>query len=434
MKLLIKNPEGRYIINGEVKLQGAKNAMLNNLLLPLLTNDECIFENVPRINDVLTNLKYLESLGAAVQWITDSSIKIRCSQIKYKDLDSQTAYRTTGSKYFVPFMVHRFGKFITGPSGGDKLGSRAFADYAESLSFFGISYEQIEPSLYKFWKSSDPLGSEHNLKFPSLGLTINSIFAALTCGSDITITNSCLEAEIDNTIDIINQMGGDVQRIAPDSIIVRKKNLYKGGVFRNMSDRNVAVSYAMFALVTQGKITLTNFSNVKMEAFYHFLDQINCKYLTNGDSLFIDAANINKDSQRIKAYMYPEIHSDWQPLIAPLLIGQTGTSYIEEFLFPSRLEYWMELSKMGAKFEFDTNNSTRFTLNGDRHAVYIYGPSVLKGASVRAIDLRAGMCLIIASLNAKGDTLIENAEEIYRGYDKIDMVLRALGVSIELIN
>lgn len=433
MIFVIKNPTGVYKINGTIKLQGAKNSMLNNLLLPLLTDEECIFENVPKINDVLTNLRYLESLGANIKWINSSTLRIQCNDISYKNLDAAISFKTTGSKYFIPFMVHRFGEFTTGPSGGDQLGSRAFEDYAESLSLFGISYQKIDDRLYKFLKSKPENYSDHHLKFPSLGLTINSIFASLNSDRDITIHNSCQEAEIDNTIGLINQMGGNVKRGDNGTIFVKCKQKYVGGTFRNMSDRNVAVSYSMLAVITKGSLKIENFDNLKMDAFYKFLSEINCAYTVIKDSLVIDATKINSTPQSIKAYMYPDIHSDWQPLIAPFLTQQEGISYIEEYLFPFRLGYWLELEKLGASYEYDYSNKTRFEKDANPHAVHINGSQELQGAKVKAIDLRAGMALIIASLITKGNTTIENAEEIYRGYDKIDEILTTLGIDIEVI-
>lgn len=350
MNFIINNPNGRVNIDGEIWLQGAKNSMLNNLLLPLLTTEECIFTNVPKINDVLTNLSYLELLGARIKWLGDSGLSIQCGEIKYQHLDASVAFKTTGSKYFIPFMVHRFGEFITGPSGGDQLGSRAFEDYAESLRLFGIGYVKLTQGSYKFFQTEEGEGADHYLKFPSLGLTINSIFASVNGNKDITIHNSCQEAEIDNTIQIINEMGGDVKRDDTGKIFVKSKQHYKGGTFRNMSDRNASVSYTMTAIITKGKVSINNFDNAKMDAFFQFLNNINCNYTLSDSTLTIDATNINTDPQKIRAYMYPDIHSDWQPLIAPFLAQQTGISYIEEFLFPYRLGYWNELAKNGSLF------------------------------------------------------------------------------------
>lgn len=432
MILTIRNKNGSYKIDGTVYLQGAKNSMLNNLLLPLLTEELCVFKNVPQIEDIATNINYLKSLGAIVEWYDESTLAIQCNNIIYRDFETSAAFKTTGSKYFIPFMVHRFGEFITGPSGGDQLGSRHFADYADSLSIFGILYERISNEKYRFYKKGnnyiESKDNNHYLKFPSLGLTINSIFSCINADIDFTIHNTCQEPEIDNTIDLINQMGGSIARGGKGEIIIKGKRNYKGGVFRNMSDRNVAVSFAMLAVISKGKMKITNFDDAKMGAFYSFLDLINCGFQVNGDCLEINAEEINSTPVRLKAYMYPDIHSDWQPLIAPLLTSQYGTSYVEEYLFPFRLGYWKELEKLGAIYEFDYSNKTRFPDDNNPHAVYVHGPQKLNGNIVKAIDLRGGMSLIIASLVTKGSTIIENAEEIFRGYDKIDIVLRDLGI------
>lgn len=199
-----------------------------------------------------------------------------------------------------------------------------------------------------------------------------------------------------------------------------------------MSDRNAAVTYTVMALITRSNLKIENYDDVKMEAFYKFLDEIGAKYELQNRELFV----IGKLSHPLKpiainAFLYPEFHSDWQPLVAPLLTQIEGKSYLEEKLFSDRLRYWLELEKMGAKFEFDYGIETRFKDNNP-HAVRINRKSNLSGAEVYARDLRGGVALVTASLVAKGKTVIHNAEEILRGYENLVDTLNRLSVNIEI--
>lgn len=429
MRYLVNNPKGTISINGSMYLQGAKNSMLNNLCLPLLTNDECIIENVPRIKDIETNLSVLQQINAKVIWIDNNTVSITCDDITNMPLSTITSIKTTGSKFFIPLMVGRFGEYITGPSGGCDIGDRGFLNYANSLEVFGIKYTNIDDGLYRFYKSQ-PRTHEYALPFPSFGLTVDSILAALALNEDFTVLNACQEPEIDNTIDMINLMGGNVKRTHDTTILIQRINHpIHGCNFRNLSDRNAAVTYSLMALVTNGHIEIKNFDDVKMQAFYSFLNALGAKYEAYDKTLIISPSKKSFRPVQLQAFLYPEFHSDWQPLVGPLLTQVEGTSYIEEKLFPNRLAHWDELGRMGARYKYDSSIKTRFN-DDNPHAVYIYGKSNLSGAEVKALNLRAGAALVIASLIAKGETTITNAEEITRGYENMIDILKSFSVDI----
>ena len=164
---------------------------------------------------------------------------------------------------------------------------------------------------------------------------------------------------------------------------------------------------------------------------------INAKYEVNKDSLIIYKSNLkllNEDKLKIVAFLYPKFHSDWQPIISPLLTICPFKSYIEEWLFQNRLSHWKELGKMGASFEYDNENDTRFIKDGFPHAVEVAGNSKLIGCSVHANDLRSAACLVLASLVAQGETIIENIEQLDRGYESFVKDLINLGASMEYID
>lgn len=431
MKFVINNQLGYFDISNNIWLQGSKNSMLHNLCLPLLTQGECIIDNVPQIKDIELNLSYLAELGAKIKWLSPTTVSIQCDNINNKLLSPALSRKTTGSKFFIPLMVNLFGEYKTGACGGCNIGDRQFEKYAQSLESFGIKHEKLDNEIYRFFQS-ELVVKEYELPFPSFGLTVNAILSSVWRTEDITINNACQEPEIDNTIEILRLMGKDIERVCPSVIEIRGGKELKACRFRNMSDRNAAVTYTVMALITRSNLKIENYDDVKMEAFYKFLDEIGAKYELQNRELFV----IGKLSHPLKpigisAFLYPEFHSDWQPLIAPLLTHIEGKSYLEEKLFSDRLRYWLELEKMGAKFKFDYGIETRFKDNNP-HAVRINGKSNLSGAEVYARDLRGGVALVTASLVAKGKTVIHNAEEILRGYENLVDTLKRLSVNIEI--
>jgi len=191
MKLKIINKTGCIKINGIIKNQGSKNAMLNNLCLPILTSEECIIDNVPDISDIKLNIMHLEMLNATVKWLNPNKISIKCNNLINLQMDSNLSIKTTGSKFFIPLMVQKFGNYITGPSGGCNIGDRMFINYAKSLESFGISFKIIDDSKFYFYK----INSFHNnitLPFPSFGLTVNAIFSSACQNKETIISNVCL--------------------------------------------------------------------------------------------------------------------------------------------------------------------------------------------------------------------------------------------------
>lgn len=432
MKFVINNPQGHFDISNVIYLQGSKNSMLQNLCLPLLSKEECIIENVPRIRDIELNLTFLEELGVQIKWIDPNTLSVNCQQISNRIFPPHLSRKTTGSKFFIPVMVSLFGEYKTGPCGGCNIGDRQFDKHAKALEPLGILHKKLEGDIYHFFQANS-LQNKYELPFISFGLTVNAILSSVYREEEITISNACQEPEIDNTLDFLKAMGVEIEKIAESTIKIKGKKELKGCRFRNMSDRNAAVTYAVMAMITNSNLIIRNYDDIKMGAFYSFLNRINAKYQVGNQELSI-LKNFNKSLKPIdiKAFLYPVFHTDWQPLVAPLLSQIEGESYIEENYFADRLKYWLELDKMGASFKFDYNVKTKFK-DDNPHAVRVKGKISLVGADVYARDLRGGVALVTASLVAKGKTVIHNAEQILRGYDNLVDTLKQLSVNIEVI-
>jgi UDP-N-acetylglucosamine 1-carboxyvinyltransferase len=423
----IRNPTGRCPINGRIRLQGAKNASLLNIALPLLTSEPCVITNTPLVDDVEYALCFLRQIGANVNWLSHDTVSIECASIYPQAMDPDLALRTTHSRVFIPLLVARFGEFVTGPPGGCDIGDRAFQKFTRSLEAMGIACEAVGERSLRFYSAATP-PSDLTLPFPSFGLTVNAVLVAATHRGAL-IRNACREPEIDNMLDMLGAMGATVRR-DEDVIAIIPPAHFKGVHFRNLSDRNVAVTYASMALIGGGNVILDNIDDVKFDAFYGFLDSIGAHYQRSDRILHIfPVSHEELRPVTVRAFLFPQFHSDWQPLVAPLLTQIRGQSRIEENLFPDRLRYWTQLEKLGATYHYIYDKHDRFddTLP---HAVEVTGPSPLHAAHVRAPDLRGGAALVIASLAASGTTVVDNAEVLRRGYCDFVKTLQDLGIDI----
>ena len=427
-KIIIEGPSK---INGSLKLQGSKNSMLINLALPLLTEEECIISNVPRIADVELNLSILKNLGGKVRWIDNHKVSIKCDEISKAEIDPDLAIKTSSSKFFIPLLVKRLGRVFSGPSLGDDIGlDRGFSKFIKLMHDFGILFGRSGNGYVFYSDNTRKPVEEISLSFPSFSATVGAVLANVLGNSKIKIHNIHLAPEIENAFQMLSAMGAKI-KTEGSSIEVEGVGKLHGANFENLPDRNVLVTFTAASLITGGNLSLkssTPLRFLKLEAFWDFLDNIGARYKREDDELIVFSSP-NLGPTDVYAYMWPHFHSDWQPLIAPLLTQISGESSIVDDLFEKRFGYWDELGKMGAKYELFHPKNSRFK-DDKFHGVKIFGPAKLRGAEVGALDLRGGTSLIIAGLVAEGRTTIKNVEQIERGYEDIVDVLSCLGANI----
>ena len=427
-KIIIEGPSK---INGFLKLQGSKNSMLINLALPLLTDEECIISNVPRIADIELNLSILQDLGGKVRWLNNHTVSIKWDEISKAEIDPNLAIKTSSSKFFIPLLVKRLGQIFSGPSLGDDIGlDRGFSKFINLMHDFGILFEKSGNGYIFYLDNTRKPIEEISLSFPSFSATVGAVLANVLGNSRIKIHNIHLAPEIENAFQMLTAMGAKIKTEDSSIEVEGVERLHRVN-FENLSDRNALVTFTAVSLITSGSISIkssTPLRFLKLEAFWDFLDRMGAKYKKDENGLTVSPST-NLRPTDVYAYMWPNFHSDWQPLIAPLLTQISGESSIVDDLFEKRFGYWDELGKMGAKYDLFRPINSRFK-DDKFHGVKIFGPTKLQGAEVRAPDLRGGASLIIAGLVADGRTTIENVEQIERGYEDIVEVLSGLGASI----
>jgi UDP-N-acetylglucosamine 1-carboxyvinyltransferase len=326
--------------------------------------------------------------------------------------------------------------------GGDKLGARPVDIHLEALAKLGAQI-QITKNSYHAWAKDGLHGAEIELRFPSVGATENAILAAVCAKGRTIIKNAALEPELMDSILMLQKMGAIIELCPPRTIMIEGVPKLHGVTHRILPDRNEAISFACLAIATNGKILVRGAIQEHLITFLNTVRRLGADYevLPDGISFFkpngLRAISIQTD-------VHPGFMTDWQQPLCVLLTQATGTSTIHETIYEDRFAYAHDLNEMGAKIRVsteclaaDANGQAiapcRFAGKGFYHAATIEGPTELTNKNLTVRDLRSGMVDIIAALVANGVSEIDGADEIDRGYEKIDERLRDLGADIKRV-
>ena len=414
MKKYIIN--GGVPLNGEVEINGSKNAALPILAATLLTEDCCKIFNVPNLLDIGNMCDLLNCLGCRI------TAKKNVYEIYAGDLQSDVMSYETVNKLRASFLVvgpllARTGRVKISLPGGCQIGARPVDLHLKGFMAMGAKIEQghgyVEAVCPKL------KGAKIYLDFPSVGATENVIMAASLAEGVTTIENAAAEPEIVNLADFINLMGGKVKGAGTDTVQIEGVGRLKGVTHRVIPDRIEAGTFAFAATATRGFVVIKNVITDHLKPVIAKLQECGISTEINEESLIIDASGRPKAAD-IKTMPYPGFPTDLQAPYVALMSGALGTSMVVETIFENRFMHVPELGRMGANIKVD-----------GRTAV-VEGADRLTGATVQATDLRAGAALVIAGLSAAGETVIENVHHIERGYENFAERLADLNACLKV--
>lgn len=418
-------------LKGTVRIQGAKNSAMRLVVFPLLTSGKFQFENIPDITSTRNLALISELMGAKFKWNSEGRVDIDSSSVKEaKFIPEDLFYHTSGGIYFIPLLASRFGECeiekskTRSDTGGDAIGSRTMEPVIETLRKCGIGCVE-EENLYKFrLVSKKPFQVDAKDSFAA---STNSLIAALFKEGESTIVNCSQNPEFQDNLEFLTLSGAKIKK-SGTTLEVQGPAKIKAINFRCMSDKNDFVTWLFAAIATKSEITVSNvnISEIHVEPLFGVLDKWGVKlHQKNENEVQVDLSKLKLIPVDLVCGNYPMFHSDWQPLIAPILTQIEGESTIVDTLFTNRLRYFEQLSKMGARFEFFTSSKAP-EKDGNPRAVKIFGGNLLGGANLTATDVRAGACFAIAALIANGETEITGVEHIERGYESFDQRLQRL--------
>ncbi|HOP74968.1 MAG TPA: UDP-N-acetylglucosamine 1-carboxyvinyltransferase [Bacillota bacterium] len=411
---------GRKPLNGVVKISGAKNAVLKLMAAALLSNNQCLIRNVPRIRDVETMIGVLNGLGAETVWEDESTIRIQVKDgLSYAAPDQYVREMRASVQVMGPLLA-RLGKVKLFQPGGCIIGRRPIDLHLKGFQAMGA--EVIEEHGYVYVQADKLKGAEIHLDFPSVGATENIMSAAILAEGTTVIRNAAKEPEIIEEQNFYNRLGAKIRGAGTDTIRIEGVERLNNRMtdYTVIPDRIEAGTFMIAAAITGGDVVLEDVIPEHVDALASKLREIGVKIETNGEKLRVISDGRLKAAD-VTVLPYPGFPTDLQPQITALLSVANGTSVITENVFGSRFRYVDELIRMGAAIRVESRSAI------------VKGVKRLSGASVYAPDLRAGAALVIAGLAADGLTTIEGLQYLDRGYVALEKKLAALGADIQRV-
>jgi UDP-N-acetylglucosamine 1-carboxyvinyltransferase len=408
--------EGGHPLHGQVRVSGNKNAADYAMAAALLTPDDCILENVPDIEDVSYMSAILRQLGAEVEQLSSSRLRINAANIQSFEAPSELVVNLRASFLVMGALLTRFGRAACCPPGGDVIGIRPLDIHLAGFRALGAEvYRRGD----QFVAEGERLrGARVVLDYPSVMGTLNVMLAAVMADGTTTIINAASEPEVVSLAEMLNRMGARVRGAGGHTVEVEGVHELLGTTQRILPDRAEAGTFAMAVAVSRGEAEILEAVPEHLDALIWKLQEAGVRIRPMEGGMAVTGVD-NYRAVSAQAVPYPGLATDLHPPLAAFLTQAKGVSVIHERVYDNRLLYISELRKMGAD-----------VVTAGQTAI-VSGPTKLHGTPVRCIDVRAGAALVVAALAAEGTTEISDIYHLDRGYEALDEKLRSLGAAIQ---
>ncbi|MFH1375069.1 MAG: UDP-N-acetylglucosamine 1-carboxyvinyltransferase [Patescibacteria group bacterium] len=405
-------------LSGTVKVSGSKNAALPLLAATLLTDQECVLTNIPDVADTRLILEILGKIGAEYSF-ERNRVKIQTKKIKTAKVPAELAEQMRASILLLGPLLARAGKAEIAFPGGCVIGKRSVHAHVYALTKLGAQ-DRSSANVLKF-TAKQIIPTAFNLPELSVTATENALLAASLSFGETKIRMAAYEPHVQDLCEFLKKLGVRISGAGTHTLkIAGKKNL-KGARHSVTTDYLEVGTLAIAALVTQGKVRIEGVVPKQLDSFFQKLEEVGANF-TVGENFLELRPTRHFQPCEIKTAVFPGFPTDLQAPFGVLLTQARGKSRIFETLFDGRLNYLLELEKMGVRAEL---------LNP--HQAVIRGDGRLRAAKVASCDLRAGAAMVLAALNAKGKSEVTNIEYIDRGYERFDEKLKSLGAEIERV-
>lgn len=408
--------EGGKKLEGNVCVSGSKNASLPIIAATILNGGVSKLYNVPNIHDTQMMYKILNLLGCKIKK-NNGKIIINSKEICSVEIPENLMQEMRSSVIIAGALLARKKEAIFTYPGGCDIGARPIDLHIKAFEKLGIQVK--EEFGYIHCKADEIIGGDIGLDFPSVGATENIMLASVFAKGTTRILNAAMEPEIIDLQEALNKMGAKVSGAGTNNIIIKGVEKLKDLSYNIIPDRIEAGTLLCGAAITGGSITLEKVVPAHIETLTNKLLEMGCDLQIGKNTISIKAPRRLKPVD-IKTLPYPGFPTDMQSIITATLSVAKGTSIIVENIFENRYKYINELKKMGAKI---TTEGRTAVVKGIRR---------LNKANIKATDLRGGAALVLAGLNAKGRTKLDNIEYILRGYENLDKKLTKLGANIKI--
>jgi UDP-N-acetylglucosamine 1-carboxyvinyltransferase len=416
--------EGGHRLSGSIRPSGNKNAALPILAATILTDQPVTLRNLPDIRDVQIMLEILEGLGASVDRLEKNVARIQmkgnCSSLP----DEALSKKIRASILFAGPLLGRCGEAIVAKPGGDAIGRRRVDTHLLALESLGAQIE-VTPTSYRM-SALELKGRPMFLDEASVTATENAVMAAVLAEGTTTIYNSAAEPHVQDLCLFLNGLGARIEGIATNQLVIEGVPSLGGGEFTIPSDHIEVGSYIGLAAVTRSELLIEEGVPEHLYAVRLMLEKLGVQLVIEGNNVRVPADqelrvryDLGAAVPKIDDGPWPQFPADLLSIMLVIATQADGTVMIFEKMFESRLFFVDSLIGMGARI-----------ILCDPHRAIVVGGQRLQGAEITSPDIRAGMALLLAALNAKGTSVIHNIHQIDRGYERIDERLNALGAKI----
>ncbi|KRN90594.1 UDP-N-acetylglucosamine 1-carboxyvinyltransferase [Ligilactobacillus ceti] len=416
-KLLVK---GKQRLSGEVTIGGAKNSTVALIPAAILADTKVKFDSVPDILDVRNLMLILEEMNVSSHF-DNGVLEVDPTQIAKTPLPGGAIQSLRASYYFMGALLGKFGEAVVGFPGGDNIGPRPIDQHIKGFEALGAHVEEKDNAVYITTGPDGLRGATIFFDLVSVGATINVMLAAVRAKGTTIIENAAKEPEIVDLATFLNNMGAHIRGAGTGIIRIEGVSTLKShNTHTIIPDRIEAGTYLSLAAANGEGVLVKNVITEHLEPFIAKLIEIGVDLDIREDSIYVPKSH-NLKPVTVTTSPFPGFATDLQQPITPLLLQAQGNSMIIDTLYPERIKHIPEMQKMGAQIT---------TQDG---IIKITGPTTdLTGAVVEAGEIRAGVSLLGLALMADGMTVIEQADNILRGYERLIEKFAGLSVTLEI--
>jgi UDP-N-acetylglucosamine 1-carboxyvinyltransferase len=420
--------EGGVPLSGTVAPAGNKNAALPLLACSLLTEEEVVLSNVPRIRDVEAMLALLADLGVQVNWRAENTVSLQAADVAKTEVAPELAERIRASVLVGGPLLARFGTALLPPPGGDVIGRRRLDPHLDAFRALGATVEADRDI-----RLSAPSGGLKAVDFfmdePSVMATENALMAAALCDGTTVIRNAACEPHVQDLARMLNKMGAAIEGIGSNVMQVHGVGKL-GGCEHTVSPDHIEIaSFMALAGVTGGELRIRGCVAEDLRMIRMVFKRLGLESQMEDGDCFVpgeQTLRVERDAgdyqSKVEDGPWPAFPADLTSIAVALATQSEGSVLIFEKMFENRLFFVDKLISMGAEITIC-----------DPHRAIVIGPRRLRGQRLSSPDIRAGMAMLIAAVCAQGTSEIHNVRDIDRGYERIDERLRDLGARIERV-
>ena len=409
--------EGNHPLSGKIKIGGAKNSVVALIPAAIMAKGKVKISNVPNISDKDALIEILKLLNLDVKKST-GIIEIDASNIKNCLIPESLSNKLRASYYFMGALLARFKKVEMYFPGGCNIGSRPINLHLKGFEALGAKITK-EDSKYLI-EASELKGADIMLDFASVGATVNLMIAASMAKGTTHIMNAAREAEIINIAELLNNMGAKITGAGTEEITIEGVSELHEAEIKVIPDRIEAGTYIIMGALLGDNLTIEGMIPEHNIVLLNKLQEMGVNFKLQNHKIILNKSN-NLKATSVRTAVYPGFPTDLGQPISVLLTQANGISLFEETIWENRMGHVKYLNMMGANIE------------AERQHARITGPTPLHGENIIATDLRAGAALVTAGLIAEGTTVINDADHILRGYERIISKLSSVGANIKIV-